>query len=126
MIDREILMLIVGAAIALVSSILTAIVNHFLSLRADKILRERTAQEKRVAERKADLQFSGKPSALENAIRIDPIFHSVGIKETAMEELDTNDTAGDNAEEQEEPPRINLTIKPTTIKDQQSTTGSDD
>jgi hypothetical protein len=126
MIDREILLLIVGAAIALVSSIFTAIVNHLLSLRADRILRERTAREKKVAERKADLQFSKKPSALENAIRINPIFHSVGIEETAMEEIDTKDTWGDSAEEQEKPPRINLTNKPTPIKDQQTTTGSDD
>ncbi len=41
MIDRDVALLLIGAAIALVSSIVTALVQHFLSLRADRIKRER-------------------------------------------------------------------------------------
>lgn len=37
--DRDILLLLVGATIALVSSILTALAQHFLSLRAERIKR---------------------------------------------------------------------------------------
>lgn len=39
--DRDALLLIVGGGIALITSIITSLVQHMLSLRADRILRER-------------------------------------------------------------------------------------
>lgn len=41
MIEREVVYILIGAGIALVSSIVTALVQHFLSLRADRIKRVR-------------------------------------------------------------------------------------
>ena len=46
MMDRDIALLLVGAGIALVSAIVTAILAHWLALRADKARRERDAEEK--------------------------------------------------------------------------------
>jgi len=45
--DRELALLLIGAAIALVSSIVLVIVQH-LSLRADKIKRKRDNEQKEV------------------------------------------------------------------------------
>jgi len=49
MIDRDVALLLIGAAIALVSSIVTALVQHSLSLRADRVKRERDRVENQKA-----------------------------------------------------------------------------
>ena len=49
MIDRDVALLLIGA-VALVSSLVAALVQHFLSLRADRIKREGDGQEREAAE----------------------------------------------------------------------------
>ena len=44
--DRDLALLLIGAGIALVSALVTSIVQHWLSLGADKIKRERTRKDK--------------------------------------------------------------------------------
>ena len=45
MIDRGVALLLIGAALGVVSSLIGALVQHLLSLRADKIRRERDRKE---------------------------------------------------------------------------------
>ena len=49
MIDRDVALLLIGAAIALASGLIAALVQHLLSLRADRIKRERDRVEKQSA-----------------------------------------------------------------------------
>jgi len=46
MIDHDLALLLTGAGIALVSAIIAAIVQHFLSLRTDRIGRERDKEDR--------------------------------------------------------------------------------
>jgi hypothetical protein len=43
--DRELLLIITGAGISLLSGIMTLILQHFLSLRADRFVRARVERE---------------------------------------------------------------------------------
>lgn len=53
-------LLLIGAGIALVSSLVTSIVNHTLSLRADKVKRQRDAEEEKAKGQEAFLHKYGK------------------------------------------------------------------
>jgi hypothetical protein len=55
MIDRDVTLLLIGAAISLMSGLIGALVQHFLSLRADRIKREREKKEEEAEERKKNL-----------------------------------------------------------------------
>ena len=65
-IDAQLVLL--GAGIVLVSAITTALVNHLLSLRADRIRRERDRLEKADAKRRRDL-VKRTNSSIEAALR---------------------------------------------------------
>ena len=62
MIDREVALLLIGAAIALASGLIAALVQHLLSLRADRIKRERVEKQSAVlsegASDRTPLQFA--------------------------------------------------------------------
>lgn len=51
----EIYLVLIGAGVALASSLLTIILQHFLTLRHDRITRERRAEEERKREIKKSL-----------------------------------------------------------------------
>jgi HEAT repeat protein len=53
--DRDLLLLVTGACISLVSSIVTLLLQHFLSLRADLIKRERDRSERKILETREQL-----------------------------------------------------------------------
>jgi len=63
--DRDILLLLVGASIALVSSLLTALIQHILSLRADQVRRERDREDRKVEELRKALSDGTRPGLSE-------------------------------------------------------------
>jgi len=67
-ISIEAQLMLLGAGIALVSAITTALVNHLLSTRADRIRRERDRLEKEDAERRKHLVKRAN-SSIEAALR---------------------------------------------------------
>ena len=68
MISIDVQLVLLGAGIALVSAITTALVSHLLSLRADRIRRERDRLEKEDAERRKHLVKRAN-SSIEAALR---------------------------------------------------------
>ncbi len=75
--DREIAILLLGAGIALVSTVVTAILTHFLSLRADKVRRERDREENIREQTRATLMDSSGEAA--NAV-----FRAQAIKQERL------------------------------------------
>lgn len=58
MIDRDVTLLLIGGAIGLVSALMGALVQHFLSLRADRVRRKRDRKEKEL-ERQREMLLAG-------------------------------------------------------------------
>jgi hypothetical protein len=91
MIDREVALLL-GVAIALVSSIVTVLVQHLLSLRAERIKREQDKKEKEAGELRkpllGDIAFRAQMVEVENGEATAPkelIEEAVGEPETQPE-----------------------------------------
>lgn len=65
--DREFLLLLTGAGISLVSGVITLVLQHFLSLRTDRIVSERRRIDERSAKLREEL-LRGIPNATDKAI----------------------------------------------------------
>ncbi len=104
--DRELILMIVGAGIALTSSIVTALIQHILSIRVDRIrmereqqvreeermLKERELREKMLLEMLDKVRESGLQKAVSD---LQTSFHArspeVLIKESQERELSNTD-----------------------------------
>jgi hypothetical protein len=75
--DRDIALLLIGAGIALVSSVVIAILAHFLSLRAGKVRRERDREESIREQTRATLMDSSGEA-------VNGIFETQAIKQERL------------------------------------------
>jgi len=107
-IDREIVLLLIGAGIALFSSLITAIVQHFLSLRVDRVKRERDQQAQRAIDTKQSLASGKTLSQLEEEINKITTFLSIGVEEDIHMPNDAADAVTGLDELPKELPKLQL------------------